>query len=81
MKAGDLYWAELAMANGIPGFTVELEGRFESRFDENQPVVRIGVRGVVSTLRKLGMIPTDTSGPGPSSALTNPTGAYKPDSP
>ena len=57
MKAGDLYWAELATANGIPGFTVELEGRFESRFDENQPVVRIGVRGVMNTLRKLGMIP------------------------
>jgi len=59
MKAGDLYWAELAMANGIPGITVELEGKFESRFDENQPVVRIGVRGVMNTLRKLRMIEGD----------------------
>jgi predicted deacylase len=56
MKAGDLYWAELGMANSIPGFTVELEGKFESRFDENQPVVRVGVRGVMNTLKKLGMI-------------------------
>jgi predicted deacylase len=56
MKAGDLYWAELGMANGIPGLTVELEGKFESRFDENQPVVRIGIRGVMNTLRSLGMI-------------------------
>jgi hypothetical protein len=56
MKAGDLYWAELAMANGVPGITVELEGRFESRFDENQPAVRIGIRGVMNTLKALHMI-------------------------
>lgn len=55
-KAGDLYWAELGMANGIPGFTAELEGSFESRFDGNQKVVGIGVRGVTNTLRELGML-------------------------
>lgn len=58
-KPGDLTWAELCMANGIPGFTVELEGRFDSRFDENQSVVRIGVKGVMNTLRSLGMIQGD----------------------
>lgn len=56
MKLGDLYWAELAMKHGIPGFTVEMEGRFESRFDENQPVIRIGLRGVMNTLKMLDMI-------------------------
>jgi predicted deacylase len=56
MKVGDLYWAELAMVNRIPGFTVELEGKFESRFDENQPVIRVGVRGVMNTLITLGMV-------------------------
>ncbi|MEM4245946.1 MAG: succinylglutamate desuccinylase/aspartoacylase family protein, partial [Candidatus Bathyarchaeia archaeon] len=56
MKPGDLYWAELAMKNGVPGFTVELEGRFESRFDETQAAVRIGVKGVMNVLRRLGMI-------------------------
>jgi len=59
MKAGDLYWAEQSMAHRVPGFTVELEGRFESRFDENQTVVRIGVKGVMNTLRMLGMLQGD----------------------
>ncbi len=56
MKVGDLYWAELGMANSIPGFTVELEGRFESRFDESQPDVRVGLRGLTNAFKKLGMI-------------------------
>lgn len=57
MKVGDLYWAELGLANGIPGFTVELEGSFESRFDEAQSsVVRVGVRGIMNTLSMLGMV-------------------------
>src|SRR5208337_1857486 len=57
MKVGDLYWAELGLANGIPGFTVELEGSFESRFDEAQSsVVRVGVRGIMNTLSTLGMV-------------------------
>jgi predicted deacylase len=55
-KMGDLYWAELGMMNGIPGFTAELEGSFESRFDGRQRVVKIGVRGVMNTLKKLGMV-------------------------
>ena len=55
-KGGDLYWAEEGMASGIPGFTVELEGSFESRFDGSQPTVQIGVRGVMNTLKTLGMI-------------------------
>ncbi len=59
MKVGDLYWAELAMKNGVPGFTVELEGRFESRFDENQPIVQIGVKGVLNTLKALRVISGD----------------------
>jgi len=57
MKAGDLYWADLALAHRVPGFTVELEGRFESRFDENQAVIRIGVKGIMNTLKVLGMLP------------------------
>jgi len=56
MKVGDLYWAELGLVNSIPGFTVELEGKFESRFDENQPDVRVGLRGVMNVLKKLGMV-------------------------
>lgn len=59
MKVGDLYWSDLGMTMGIPGFTVELEGKYESRFDENQPVVQIGVRGVTNTLKVLGMIEGD----------------------
>jgi hypothetical protein len=57
MKVGDLYWAELGLTNGIPGFTAELEGSFESRFDEAQSsVVRVGVRGIMNTLSTLGMV-------------------------
>ena len=68
-KAGDLYWAELGMANGIPGFTAELEGSFESKFDGTQPVVKIGVRGVLNTLKALGMLDGDVEPQGDTRVL------------
>src|SRR2546425_1031602 len=52
-KGGDLYWAEEGMASGIPGFQVELEGSFKSRFAGSKPTVQIGGRGGINKFNKL----------------------------
>jgi predicted deacylase len=56
MRPGDLGYYQLCMANGIPSFMPELESSTDIEFNEQYNAVRVGVRGVMNCLKKLGMI-------------------------
>jgi predicted deacylase len=54
--AGGQGLTQLAMANGIPAFTPEFVGSTEVTFHEDDPAVKVPVRGTMNVLKKLGMI-------------------------
>jgi len=56
MKAGERGYYEVCMANGIPSFMPELESSTDIMFGEEYNPVRVGVRGVMNCLKKLGMV-------------------------
>jgi predicted deacylase len=57
MKPGDLEYTDALLANGVPAFTPELEAGTDLTMGEEWTSVRVGVRGLLNVLKKLGMIP------------------------
>jgi predicted deacylase len=57
MKPGDVEYTDALLANGVPAFTPELEAGTDLTMGEEWLSVRVGVRGLMNVLKKLGMIP------------------------
>jgi predicted deacylase len=57
MKPGDLEYTDALLTNGVPAFTPELEAGTDLTMGEEWTSVRVGVKGLLNVLKKLGMIP------------------------
>lgn len=56
-RASDLAYHQVCLANRIPSFCAEFESGTDLTFREEDPSMRVAVKGIMNVLRKLEMIP------------------------